>query len=80
MFGFKIDKMGGWIDGSIVKSTVCPSRVPGFNSQHLHGDSQLSVTAVPEHPPMPGTWYLDIHTAKTPTDRMIFQINVRKCF
>ena len=32
----------GWRDGSVVKSTDCPSRGPGFNSQHPHGSSQLS--------------------------------------
>jgi hypothetical protein len=49
----------GWRDGSVVKYTGCPSREPEFNSQHLHGSSQLSVTPVLE-----GT--LDMHTGKTP--------------
>ena len=34
-------------DGSVVKSKVSSSRGPGFNSQHPHGSSQLSVTPVP---------------------------------
>ena len=33
----------GWRDDSVVKSTVCSSREPEFNSQPLHGSSQLSV-------------------------------------
>ena len=37
----------GWRDGSAAKSTGCSSRRPGFNSQHPHGSSQLSVTQVP---------------------------------
>ena len=46
----------------MVKSTGCFSRGPRFNSQHLHGSSQLSVT------PVPGdlTSYTDIHAGKTP--------------
>jgi hypothetical protein len=43
----KVLKMGGWRDGSVVKSTGCSSRGPRFNSQHLHGSSQLSATPVP---------------------------------
>ena len=39
--------VGGWRDGSEVKSTDCSSRRPRFNSQHPHGSSQLSVTPVP---------------------------------
>jgi hypothetical protein len=38
---------GGWRDGSEVKNTDYSSRGPGFNSQHPHGSSQLSVTPVP---------------------------------
>jgi hypothetical protein len=34
----------GWRDGSVVKSMTCDSKGPGFNSQHPHGSSQLSVT------------------------------------
>jgi hypothetical protein len=30
-------------DGSAIKSTDCSSRCPEFNSQQLHGGSQLSV-------------------------------------
>ncbi|CAO2590642.1 hypothetical protein LEMLEM_LOCUS5939, partial [Lemmus lemmus] len=37
----------GWRDGSVVKSTDCSSRGPGFNSQHPHGSSQLSEDPVP---------------------------------
>jgi hypothetical protein len=39
-------KLWWWSDGSLVKSTDCSSRGPRFNSQHLHGSSQLSVTPV----------------------------------
>jgi hypothetical protein len=34
-------------NGLVVKSTGCPSRGPGFNSQHPHGGSQVSVSPVP---------------------------------
>ena len=44
---FKNMNSRGWRDDSAVKSTGCSSRGPGFNSQHLHGSSQLSVTPVP---------------------------------
>jgi hypothetical protein len=33
--------------GPVVKSTDCSSRGPGFNSQYVHGGSQLSVTPFP---------------------------------
>ena len=39
----KIVPNGGWRDGSVVKSTDCSSRGPGFNSQQPHGGSQPSV-------------------------------------
>lgn len=29
-------KNGTWRDGSVVKSTICPSRGPGLDSQHPH--------------------------------------------
>jgi len=35
--------IGGWRDGSEVKSTDCSSRGPEFNSQQPHGGSQASV-------------------------------------
>ena len=35
-------------DGSVVKSTGCSSRGPGFSSQYPHGSLQLSVTSLPE--------------------------------
>jgi hypothetical protein len=41
----KISK-GGWRDGSEVKSTGCSSRGPGFNFQHSHGHSHLSIAPV----------------------------------
>jgi hypothetical protein len=37
-------------NGLVVKSTDCSSGGPGFNSQHPHRSSQLSVTPVPEDP------------------------------
>ena len=36
----------GWRDGSVVKSTGCSSRGPGFSSQHPHGSLQLFVTPI----------------------------------
>jgi hypothetical protein len=36
-------RIGGWRDGSAVKSTGGSSRGPEFNSQHPHGGSQPSV-------------------------------------
>ena len=38
-----------WRDDSTVKNTDCFSRGPGFNSQHPHGNPQLSVTPVPAY-------------------------------
>ena len=35
--------LGGWRDGSAVKSTNCSPRGPEFNSQQPHGGSQSSV-------------------------------------
>ena len=40
----------GWRDGSALKSTGCSSRRPGFNTQHPHSSSQLSVTPAPGDP------------------------------
>ena len=42
--------VGGWRDGSVVKSTDSSSRGSGFNYQHPHGSSQLSVIPVPGDP------------------------------
>jgi hypothetical protein len=36
-------ELGGWKDGSAVKSTNCSFGGPEFKSQHPHGGSQLSV-------------------------------------
>ena len=35
--------LGGWRDGSVVKSTVCSSRGREFNSQQPHGGSQPAI-------------------------------------
>jgi len=35
--------IGGWRDGSVVKSTDCSSRGPEFKSLQLHGGPQPSV-------------------------------------
>ena len=43
MFVVKKERIGGWRDGSAVKSTDCSSRGPEFNSQQPHGDSQPSI-------------------------------------
>lgn len=43
---FKISFLG-WGDGLEVKGTECPSRGPGFGSQHAQGSSQSSVKPVP---------------------------------
>jgi len=40
---FKKKEIGGWRDGSVVKSTDCSSRGPEFKSQQPHGGSQPSV-------------------------------------
>jgi hypothetical protein len=37
-------KIGGWRDGSVVKSTDCSSKGPEFKSQQPHGGSQPSLT------------------------------------
>jgi hypothetical protein len=36
--------IGGWREGSAIKSTGCSSRGPEFNSQQLHGGSQPYIT------------------------------------
>jgi hypothetical protein len=41
---FKNLFLGGWRDGSAVKSTDCSSEDPEFKSQQPHGGSQPSVT------------------------------------
>jgi hypothetical protein len=41
----KMEKIG-WRDGSLVKSTVCSSRGPGFGSWRHHGGLQPSVFPV----------------------------------
>lgn len=38
----------GWRNGSMVKSTYCSCRKPGFDFQHLSSSSQPPVTQVPE--------------------------------
>jgi hypothetical protein len=64
-------------DRSAVKNTGCYCRGPGFDSQHPHSGSQVSITPVPEDP-MPSfgfcrhcTYvikrYIDIRAGKTPT-------------
>lgn len=40
-------KVGTLVASSVVKSTDCPSREPGFDSQHTRGGSQLPVSPVP---------------------------------
>jgi hypothetical protein len=40
---YKTCNLGGWRDGSVVKSTDCSSRGSEFNSQQPHGGSQPSV-------------------------------------
>lgn len=40
----------GWRDVSADKSADCPSKEIGFNSQHLHDNSPLSITPTPEDP------------------------------
>ena len=37
-----------WEDGSTPKSTDVSSKIPKFDSQHPNGDSQPSITPVPE--------------------------------
>jgi hypothetical protein len=43
MFTIK-NRIKSWRDGSVVKSSDCSSRDPGFNSQQPRGGSQSSVT------------------------------------
>lgn len=33
----------GWREGSLIKSSICTSRGPRFNSQHSHGSSQFLI-------------------------------------
>jgi hypothetical protein len=39
----KQSTLGGWRDGSVVKSSDCSSKGPEFKSQQPHGGSQPSV-------------------------------------
>ena len=41
---------------SAVQYTDCSSIGPGFNSQHPHGSSQLSIAPAPEEP-IAFTWF-----------------------
>jgi hypothetical protein len=43
-------RIQNYSNGSVVKSTDCSSRVPGFDCLHPHVSSQPSVTLVPEDP------------------------------
>lgn len=60
-----------WRGGSVIKSIVCSFGGPRFDSQHLHGDSQLCVTPVPRNlTPLPlsaGTRHAHIHTCRQST-------------
>ena len=51
----------GWRDDSVVKSTSCSSRGPGFNSQQPNSSSQLSVSPV-----LGDLAPANIHAIKTP--------------
>ena len=55
----------GWRDGSAVKNTGCFFKGLGFDFQHLHGGSQLSVSPVPRDPLWP-LWTL--HTVGAQID------------
>jgi hypothetical protein len=63
-----------WRDASVVKSTGCSSRGPGFYPQHPQGSSQLSITPVPGNPTHSSLFHgqciqvvTDIHADETPT-------------
>jgi hypothetical protein len=43
LFEVARETVGGWRDGSTVKSTDCSSESPEFKSQQPHGSSQPSV-------------------------------------
>lgn len=47
--------------------TDCFSKCPGFNSQHLHSGSELSVTVQRKQHP-----HTDIHGGKTPMHMIYF--------
>jgi hypothetical protein len=56
--------------GEVVKSTGFPPRGPGFDSQHLHGGSQVSVASVPGNLiPLSGLCRHSMHTMLTQTCR-----------
>ena len=57
------NKNTAWREGSVVKRTDGSSRGHGFNSQHPHGSSQLSVKFRIQHT------YTDRHAGKTPMHR-----------
>ena len=68
----EIQTLGGWRDGSVVKSMGCSFRGIRFNSQYLHDGSQPPVTLVPGDLTLSGVcghqvphWCIDIHADKT---------------
>jgi hypothetical protein len=46
----KMSSLGGWRDGSAIKSTGCSSKGPEFNSQQPHGGSQPFITGADAPP------------------------------
>ena len=69
-------RVGGWRDGSVVKSTGYSSRGPEFKSQHPHGSSRLSVTPVWD---IRSVRSADIHADKTsphlPSHKVIIKLS-----
>jgi hypothetical protein len=70
----------GWRDGSAFKSTGCSSRECGFNFQHPHDSSQLSVILVPRdlalsHKP---TCKQDTNAHKTKINKSWKEVNLKR--
>lgn len=65
----RVSVCGYWREGPAVRNSGYSYRGPLSNSQHPHGDSQLSVTPVPGESSglqrhQVHTWYTDLHAGK----------------
>ena len=71
-------KFGGWRDGPAVKSSGFFKRT-GFNFQHPHGGSQLSVTPAPGGNPAPssGLYWHCMHMVHIDVGKITHKIKIK---
>jgi hypothetical protein len=67
--------LGGWSDGSVVKSTHCSYRGYGFGSQHLPGGLSPSIIPVPEDLTLSSDLYTGMQTKYSYTFK-IYILNI----